>query len=129
MMDEEDSELEEIIRPSGCKCGGIKPGTDILMVEDDPYLTFANKLLFKDTNFAPHFSSNGEEACSVIQKIDSCPIHAQIKLLITDINMPIMGGIELVKKIKMLKDRDLLKKQLPYLVASSAISQEEAKEA
>lgn len=40
------------------------------------------------------FANNGQEACEVFEK-------EKIDLIITDINMPVMNGIELIKNIRL----------------------------
>ena len=66
----------------------------ILLVDDDAVFlsSFAELLRSLDGNYEISTAENGEQASAIIKTI---PIH----LLITDVRMPVMGGLELVLRM------------------------------
>ncbi len=65
----------------------------ILVVDDEPnYLIVLSELL-KDENYEVFTAENGEQALKIIQKSD-------LDLVITDMQMPVMNGMELLREIK-----------------------------
>jgi len=66
----------------------------ILFVEDEIDISAIISDTFKklDVNF--YLASNGKEALEIFKS------HDDISLVITDINMPIMNGLELIKNIR-----------------------------
>ena len=71
--------------------------TKLLIVDDDETITQCVKLFFSK-DFDVHTSSNGYEAIKLQQE-------QKIKIVITDIDMPEMSGVELGKKL-LEKDSD-----------------------
>ncbi|NOT78386.1 MAG: response regulator [Bacteriovoracaceae bacterium] len=65
----------------------------ILLVDDEPGLLELMKEGLEDFNFLVFCASNGSEALEMMKK------HS-VDCLITDIKMPVMGGIELVTKLR-----------------------------
>ncbi|SNS77492.1 Response regulator receiver domain-containing protein [Belliella buryatensis] len=68
---------------------------NILVVDDDMIIRMVLSKYFKGKNFDVTISENGEDAYN--QFLDS---QDTFDIIITDIMMPIMNGIELAKKIK-----------------------------
>jgi two-component system NtrC family response regulator len=65
----------------------------ILVVDDEPnYLIVLSELL-KDENFEVFTAENGEAALNIIQNTD-------LDLVVTDMQMPVMNGMELLQAIK-----------------------------
>ena len=92
----------------------------ILMAEDSPTL---NKLLVECLTQAGYTNltmcSNGKEAWELLQKYknDSQPIENLVRLVITDVEMPVMDGHKLLNLIR--GDNDL--KNIPVIIFSSLI--------
>ena len=66
----------------------------ILLVDDDAaFLScFADMLRLHDGNYTISTAENGEQAAAIIKTIP-------VDLLITDLRMPVMGGLELVLRV------------------------------
>ena len=79
----------------------------ILLVEDEPQLEAVAKALLESLGFAIIGASNGIEAIEQYRKNS-----AEIKLVVTDIGMPLMGGYELIAELKKLDP------VLPIIVSS-----------
>jgi len=65
----------------------------LLVAEDDPGLRKYFMLILKQKGYEVHGAENGKEALSLLLE------KKKFDLLITDINMPVMSGIELIKEI------------------------------
>jgi len=68
----------------------------ILIVEDDPAVGESIRLLLKKRGYAILLASNGKEALQLFR-------HEMVDLVITDLVMPKMDGIELLEAVKGLK--------------------------
>ena len=66
-----------------------------LLVDDEPFILQGLQLLidWDKAGFEVHTASNGEEAYEYLQS-------NSVDLIIADIKMPVMTGIELLKKIR-----------------------------
>lgn len=82
---------------------------DILVVDDSKSFLFKVDELLKRYKLNTHMAYNGEEAFSILES------NPNIKLVITDYNMPKMDGLELTKKIRKKYNKD----ELAIIVASS----------
>ncbi|WP_051654254.1 EAL domain-containing protein [Persephonella sp. KM09-Lau-8] len=71
----------------------------VLYVEDDPRVRETTLLLLKEFFHKILTASNGNEGLKIYQK-------EKPDLIITDINMPVMSGLEMVSKIRE-KDKDI----------------------
>ena len=70
--------------------------TTVLVVEDDPaVLEFISALLERE-EYDVLVAKNGVEALDIV----SCRPNDQIDILLTDVAMPYMGGIQLAKLLK-----------------------------
>jgi DNA-binding response OmpR family regulator len=67
---------------------------NILIVDDDPIIQDTLFAVFKDFYKKVFIASNGKEALEIFE-------NNNIDLVLSDINMPIMNGIELAKKLKL----------------------------
>ncbi len=68
----------------------------ILIVEDDPRVGESLRLLFKKKGFSTLLASNGKEGLNVFRQ-------EEVDLVITDVVMPQMGGLELLEAVKGLR--------------------------
>ncbi|SMO69500.1 Signal transduction histidine kinase [Saccharicrinis carchari] len=88
----------------------VKDRSKILLVEDDEDLRiYVKSCLIND--YIIHEASNGEEALELAKNL-------QPSLIISDIMMPIMDGIELCKRIK----EDFLTSHIPVILLSAKTS-------
>lgn len=85
------------------------PKNRILVVEDDADTRFALALLFEMEGFEVDVAGDGEEAYS-------SAINHQPDVIVTDINMPRVSGIDLINKVK----HDERLRHIP-IVAMSAV--------
>lgn len=69
----------------------------ILIVEDDKTILEGLKFCLEKENFLVEIASNAKET---LKKLTNCPVD----LLLLDINLPDMNGLELFKKIRTIKD-------------------------
>jgi CheY-like chemotaxis protein len=104
-----------------------KQPISILLVEDDEVDQMVVKRSFRDNKILnPLFCvNNGEEALAILkgdgmEKPDPFP-----KIILCDLNMPKLGGLELIKKIR--NDKDL--KILTIFILATSNSEEEIAEA
>lgn len=66
----------------------------ILIVDDSPSTRMLMKFSFQKAGIEVFEAANGEIALNILEK------NSEIKYLITDINMPVMGGIELIENVR-----------------------------
>ena len=90
--------------------------TTVLIIEDNQVnreviINFLNKI-----GFATKFAKNGLEALEILNSKENNKVN--IDIIITDIHMPLMDGIELIKIIKNLK------MEIPIIVLTADILQE-----
>jgi diguanylate cyclase (GGDEF)-like protein len=83
-------------------CQLTNQGNGILVVDDS--LSARNHVveLLKRRNFNVYTAENGQLALDVLKQ------HSDIKMVITDLEMPVMDGIELTNEIRKLYSRDQL---------------------
>ncbi len=82
----------------------------ILVVDDEAMTRLSMAMTLQDANYNVSQAKEGQEALNMILKRE----HEEdpFNLLITDINMPVMNGVELIKRIKKFNF------QIPIIVAS-----------
>ncbi|MDI6762155.1 MAG: sigma-54 dependent transcriptional regulator [Thermodesulfobacteriota bacterium] len=68
----------------------------ILIVEDDPHVGESLRLLFKKKGYSTLLASNGKEGLHLFRQ-------EMVDLVITDVVMPKMGGLELLEAVKGLR--------------------------
>ena len=71
-----------------------EPGVSILLVDDDAMVREATAWMLEDAGYAVHEAADGVAA------LDHLVSKGPVDLLITDINMPRMDGLELVQQTK-----------------------------
>jgi CheY-like chemotaxis protein len=93
---------------------------DVLFVDDDHFNLLILERFARETEWRSRRAINGEDAINII--LEKCPRGHRYcdtcSVILTDINMPIMNGFALSKKVKkMIRDKDI-----PYisLVANTA---------
>ena len=90
---------------SNCNC------KDILLVDDDEFILKTSKNILKSFKLEADFAENGQECINKIkakqEKNCNCP-KSKYKLILMDITMPIMDGIEAAKNIQKMIDQNQL---------------------
>ena len=98
-------------------------GGSVLMVEDSEATVNYNNRLLKKKNFSDHIeiACNGEEAINYILKVtdDLFP-----KLILLDLNMPLLGGFGFLTKYEKLISEDRRKATLVVLLSTSILEQD-----
>jgi CheY-like chemotaxis protein len=91
-----------------------------ILVEDDEVDQDLFKMAFKKAGIKNELiiQNNGEEALKYILENKKAPF-----VIIADINMPLMNGLELLKAVKSEKMNQF--KSIPFLIYSSSISEVE----
>ena len=84
---------------------------DILVVDDDEFICKTSKNILKSFKLEADFASDGQECINKIkekqEKNCNCPKN-KYKLVLMDITMPVMDGIEAAKNIqKMIEEKQL----------------------
>lgn len=98
----------------------------ILIAEDSPFISNILMECLTKSGYTVEVVINGLEAWQILEKIAQSPQFKKIgdyyNLLISDIEMPQMDGLSLVKKVK----ENLKLRQLPCIMFSSMISLEQS---
>lgn len=77
------------------KAGGIAASfRNLLIAEDEALNVLYIKRMFKNSPFTLFFASNGKEAIEMVEQ------HPEIGLILMDIKMPVMDGMEATRQIK-----------------------------
>lgn len=94
---------------------------NIIIVEDTPFQQkFLQKMLSHRDDITQLLTAgNGEEGFKIIKE------HHDLDLIITDHNMPIVSGIELIRQLK--ADQDV--KHIPVIIMSAEVPKEHMLEA
>ena len=71
----------------------------VLVVDDDPLVLEVTAAMLDNLGCEAVTASTGKQALELLEA------HQRIEILITDINMPVMGGYELVERAKRLRKR------------------------
>ncbi len=90
---------------------------NILLVDDDKDLSQSLANLFDTDKFNFQFLEDGSEVSRFVKE------HNDIDLVMLDVNLPSMSGLEVLKEIKQVRD------ELPVIVISGFVSTENAIEA
>lgn len=96
----------------------------IIVIEDDEDDQFLFKEVFEKLNYHNHviFFKDGLEALEQLRTTEVRPF-----LILSDVNMPKLNGLELHRKLK--TDADLNLKCIPYLFFSTSVEQQAVMEA
>jgi CheY-like chemotaxis protein len=65
----------------------------VLLVEDAPFLRYAFGRLLKFHGFEVMEANDGEEALSCVENF-------RPQLVVTDLTMPVMGGVEMIRRLR-----------------------------
>jgi two-component system chemotaxis response regulator CheY len=71
---------------------------NILIVDDSPFILKVIGDMLSELNYAVTTANNGSSACALVEK-------NTYDLIITDLHMPLMDGIEFAKRVKLIPDR------------------------
>lgn len=76
----------------------------VLLVDDDPTNNFLNQRLLRRLNIADQVvvAENGQEALALLQPAGGAPAPSFPTLILLDIQMPIMNGIEFLQAYELL---------------------------
>ena len=72
----------------------IEKGTRALIVDDDPFVCEMLAMILEGAGFASEMAASGEDAYGKLKA------GAAFDLIVSDMNMPGMGGLELIRKIR-----------------------------
>ncbi|BAX80255.1 ATP-binding protein [Labilibaculum antarcticum] len=90
-----------------------------LIADDDPYSLLLLKTIFGGWGLHADFVEDGSKAYDLIRQND-------YDLILTDIHMPIMGGIELCKKVRQLEQ--IAKSEIPIVALTANVRESDLKE-
>lgn len=87
----------------------IRP--NILLVDDDPQIVYSLSYIFRKKNFNCDKCFNGLDALNMVHSKISSNLDSFYKLIIMDLQMPIMNGMEALKEMnKLLIEHNLTTK-------------------
>jgi DNA-binding NtrC family response regulator len=72
--------------------------TAILVVDDDPLIRSICKKVVESHGFAPILAENGQEALNIFREN-----HEGIALVVSDVSMPVMNGIDMAQQMFAIK--------------------------
>lgn len=88
----------------------------ILLVDDEEYVRSAMKEILAVWDYVVATAANGREALDAVLEKESSP--DPVSLIITDLSMPVMGGMRLIEEVGKLERR------VPVLVISGNVDRE-----
>ena len=107
------------ISVSSCNC------KDILLVDDDEFILKTSKNILKHFKLEADFAENGQECINMIkskqEKNCKCS-KSKYKLVLMDITMPVMDGIEAAKNIQKLIDENKLYNSIKIIFISAHVN-------
>lgn len=79
----------------------MKAIESVLLIDDDKITNYINERLILKTGFSQNIvvKTNGEEGLSYLEK-ECIPHNSPPKLILLDINMPVINGIEFIENFK-----------------------------
>ena len=86
----------------------IKPKINILIVEDDENSMLLLNIILKNYGKIIYKATNGLDALNIIEK------HPEIDLILMDIGLPNMNGLEVVEKIRQFNNKVIIIAQTAY---------------
>jgi len=90
-----------------------------LVADDDPYSLLLLKTIFVGWGLHADFVEDGSKAYDLIRQND-------YDMILTDIHMPVMGGIELCKKVRKLEQTE--KSEIPIVALTANVRESDLKE-
>lgn len=104
----------------------LDPATKILLVEDNDLDVFMIQRLMKKLSLDLPIirARNGEEALKILRPENSDPTLVPPYIMLLDINMPRMGGFEM---LDMLGDDEILSRIPIYIVSTSTLQRDKDK--
>lgn len=93
-----------------------KPYSILIVEDEEELLSLMVKLL--NTEYNVYFASNGEEALKIVEQ-------EEVDLIVTDVMMPVMNGIELCKTVKNQLDHS----HIPVIMLTAKTAEEDRTEA
>ena len=104
---------------SSCNC------KDILLVDDDEFILKTSKNILKHFKLEADFADNGQECINMIkskqEKNCKCS-KSKYKLILMDITMPVMDGIEAAKNVQKLIDENKLYDTIKIIFISAHVN-------
>lgn len=85
----------------------------ILVVEDDPDLREAMKMLLEDHDFLVECAANGKEGFEILRAATELP-----NLILLDLMMPVMNGWQFIEEVK--RDPRDARANVPIVVTTAA---------
>lgn len=97
----------------------VKKGVkmNILLVEDTPFFQMLEKNYLEEVGYTVSLAQNGKEAMEILQT-------QSIDAVVSDINMPVMNGLEFVKRIR----ANPKLAHLPVIAITSLVGESQVKE-
>ncbi|CAK85533.1 unnamed protein product (macronuclear) [Paramecium tetraurelia] len=96
VIQEESDKIEDDPKPNHqsdeCQC------CKLLLVDDEPANLFPLKIMIKMLGYETDLANSGMQAINLVQMRNNQ--HCQYRLILMDINMPQMGGLETTRRIK-----------------------------
>ena len=83
------------IPPATASADPLRPGRGVLIVDDEPFMRSFVSLASQQLGYEVFTASHGAEALEMLKKNPG-----RIGLVLTDVNMPVMNGLELVRALK-----------------------------
>ncbi|CAD8087061.1 unnamed protein product [Paramecium primaurelia] len=108
VIEEESHTIEDDPKPNHLPDGRIKfPSLNypecqcckLLLVDDEPANLFPLKIMIKILGYETDLANSGIQAINLVQMRNNS--HCQYRLILMDINMPQMGGLETTRRIKL----------------------------
>ncbi|CDW87974.1 histidine kinase [Stylonychia lemnae] len=99
------------------KCTG-----QILIIDDNQFNLEIGKLVFEQ-NFGINcdLATDGQEGFNRIISKSNCRKCQAYKIILVDINMPVLNGIELMKKLQVANNQNLIQMHLSFYIAHTAL--------
>lgn len=92
----------------------------VLIVDDDPASTYLNQIIIEEAEISEHIISieNGGDALTFIEehcikRLQDCP-----NLILLDLHMPVLDGIELIAELKTRGKADLISNHIVVITSS-----------
>jgi two-component system chemotaxis response regulator CheY len=73
-------------------------GKNVLVVDDSPTLLASVSFCLNNAGYQIYQAVNGKEGLEVLERLQG--EEKKVALIITDINMPVMDGIQFIRKVK-----------------------------